>query len=131
MNTNGALLLIRLTALTIVIQIALGGLLTFGFISPEAHIVMGFTVYAVAIATLVLVFMNKYSLNFLKRMAFGMVVLLTGQIFLGFVTLATGSYLLAYFHLLLAIAIFGLAVSETFVANMSYKRAKQGIANES
>ena len=129
MKTNKALLLIRLTALSIVVQIALGGLLTFGFISPEAHIVMGFTVYAVSIATLVLVFLNTYSPDFLKNMTIGMVVLLTMQIFLGFATLATGSNLIAFFHLLLAIAIFGLAISETFVANIAYKRSNMGIAN--
>ena len=129
MKTNKALLLIRLTALSIVVQIALGGLLTFGFISPEAHIVMGFTVYAVSIATLVLVFLNTYSPVFLKNMTIGMVVLLTMQIFLGFATLATGSNLIAFFHLLLAIAIFGLAISETFVANIAYKRVNMGIAN--
>lgn len=129
MKTNKALLLIRLTALSIVVQIALGGLLTFGFISPEAHIVMGFTVYAVSIATLVLVFLNTYSPDFLKNMTIGMVVLLTMQIFLGFATLATGSNLIAFFHLLLAIAIFGLAISETFVANIAYKRVNMGIAN--
>ena len=129
MKTNKALLLIRLTALSIVVQIALGGLLTFGFISPEAHIVMGFTVYAVSIATLVLVFLNSYSPVFLKNMTIGMVVLLTMQIFLGFATLATGSNLIAFFHLLLAIAIFGLAISETFVANIAYKRSNMGIAN--
>lgn len=129
MKTNKALLLIRLTALSIVVQIALGGLLTFGFISPEAHIVMGFTVYAVSIATLVLVFLNSYSPVFLKNMTIGMVVLLTMQIFLGFATLATGSNLIAFFHLLLAIAIFGLAISETFVANIAYKRVNMGIAN--
>jgi hypothetical protein len=129
MKTNKALLLIRLTALSIVVQMALGGLLTFGFISPEAHIVMGFTVYAVSIATLVLVFLNTYSPVFLKNMTIGMVVLLTMQIFLGFATLATGSNLIAFFHLLLAIAIFGLAISETFVANIAYKRVNMGIAN--
>ena len=129
MKTNKALLLIRLTALSIVVQIALGGLLTFGFISPEAHIVMGFAVYAVSIATLVLVFLNTYSPDFLKNMTIGMVVLLTMQIFLGFATLATGSNLIAFFHLLLAIAIFGLAISETFVANIAYKRSNMGIAN--
>lgn len=129
MKTNKALSLIRLTALSIVIQIALGGLLTFGFISPEAHIVMGFTVYAVSIATIVLVFLNTYSPDFLKNMTIGMVVLLTMQIFLGFAILATGSDLIAFFHLLLAIAIFGLAISETFVANIAYKRVNMGIAN--
>ena len=128
---NSALLLIRLTALSIVVQIALGGLLTFGFISPEAHIIVGFTVYAFSIATVVLVFLNIYSPKFLKRMATGMVLLLTIQIFLGFVALDTGSNLIAFFHLLTAIAIFGLAVSETFVANMAYKRINMGSANGS
>ncbi len=128
---NSALLLIRLTALSIVVQIAIGGLLTFGFISPEAHIIMGFTVYAFSIATVVLVFLNIYSPKFLKRMATGMVLLLTIQIFLGFVALYTGSNLIAFFHLLTAIAIFGLAVSETFVANMVYKRINMGSANGS
>ncbi len=131
MKVIGALLMIRVTALTIVIQIALGGLLTFGFISPEAHIFMGFAVFAAAIVTLVLVFLNSYSLNFLKRMVVGMVVLLTVQILLGFATLATGSNIVAYFHLLLAIAIFGLAVSETFVANMAYNRVRKEAANAS
>ena len=128
---NSALLLIRLTALSIVVQIALGGLLTFGFISPEAHIIVGFTVYAFSIATVVFVFLNIYSSKFLKRMATGMVLLLTIQIFLGFVALDTGSNLIAFFHLLTAIAIFGLAVSETFVANMAYKRINMGSANGS
>ncbi len=130
-EVNWTLLLGRLTSLCIVLEMAPGGLLTFGFISSGAYIVVGFTVYAVSIATLLLVFPNSYSPKFLKNMAIGMVVLLTLQILLGFATLTSGNRILAFFHILPAIAILGLAVSETFVANIAYEHVNASPANGS
>ena len=53
------IVLFRLTAIVVFIQFALGGLLTYDFISPAPHIVVGFLVFALAIATMVFTFISK------------------------------------------------------------------------
>jgi heme A synthase len=109
-------LLFRVTAIVVFLQIALGGLLTFGFITPTPHIITGFVVLALAVATMAIALVSKPSFRPIQGLSVGLVVLLVVQIILGFVTLGSGSQLIAWVHLVNAIAIYGMAVAGGFMA---------------
>jgi heme A synthase len=114
MNTGP--LLFRITAGVVFLQIVLGGLLTFNFISPEPHIILGFIVFIIAIATMVVALITKPSFRPVIMISIIMVVLIIVQIILGFATLANGSQLIAWLHFVNAMAIYGAAISGTFLA---------------
>ena len=63
----------RLTATVTLIQIALGGLVTFGFIDAMAHITLGFPVAVVAIMTATVAFRSQLSDRQLRGVGFGIV----------------------------------------------------------
>lgn len=108
--------LFRLTAIMVFLQLLLGGLLTFNFISPELHIINGFIVFGLAIAALVVSLVSKPSFRPAQRLAAAMVVLILVQIALGFVTLNSGSQALAWVHFTVATGIYGMAIAGTFMA---------------
>lgn len=109
-------LLFRITGVAVFLQILLGGLLTFDFISPAPHIVVGLLVFVLAIATMVLAFVAKPSFKPPLALAAALVALVLIQIFLGFATLGTGSSLLALIHFVNAMAIYGVSIAGTFVS---------------
>jgi heme A synthase len=109
-------LLFRLTAAVVFIQLALGGLLTFDFIGAAPHIIVGFIVFGLAIATMVFALITKPAFKPIQRLSIGLVVLLVVQIILGFATLSSGSAVIAWVHLLNALAIYGMAIAGTFLA---------------
>jgi heme A synthase len=108
--------LFRLTAIVVVVQLLMGGLLTFDFISPEPHIVVGFIVFILAIVTMVASFVAKPSFRPLKIMSVALVILVFAQGILGFITLGTGSEVLAWIHFTNALVIYGIAVSAAFMS---------------
>src|SRR5579872_761463 len=110
------IVLFRLNAVVVFIQLALGGLLTFDFISAAPHIVVGFVVFALAIATMVFTFISKPVFKPARNLSIGLVVLLIIQIILGFATLSSGSSIIAWINLLNALAIYGMSIAGTFLA---------------
>ena len=98
------------------LQIALGGLLTFGFITPLPHIITGFAVLVLAIATMAVALASMPSFRLMQGLSLGLVVLIVVQIILGFVTLRSGDAIVAWVHLVIAMAIYGMAVAGTFMA---------------
>jgi hypothetical protein len=110
------ILLFRLTAVVIFLQLILGGLLTFDFISPAPHIVLGFIVFALAIATAIFAYIGKPAFKPVRGLSVGMVALIVVQIILGFATLDTGNAVLAWIHLVVALGIYGMAVAGIFLA---------------
>jgi heme A synthase len=108
--------LIRLTAVVVVLQLLLGGLLTFDFISAEPHIVLGFVVFILAIVTMVVSLVAKPSFRPLKLISVALVVLILVQIIIGFVTLKDGSGVVAWIHFANALVIYGVAVSAAFMS---------------
>ncbi len=72
-------------------QLLLGGLLTYDFISPAPHIVLGFVVFILAIATMVASLVAKPSSRPVKMVSIALVLLIVVQILLGFAALDTGS----------------------------------------
>ena len=109
-------LLFQITAAVIFLQLLLGGLLTFNFMNATVHIVMGFVVFFLAIATMIVALISKPPLRSLKTTSIAMVVLLLVQILLGFDALSTNSSSIAWVHFVNALLIYGLAVSGSFMA---------------
>jgi heme A synthase len=86
-------IIFRATAIMIFLQIALGGLLTFNFITPLPHIITGFVVLGFAIATMAIAVSARPRFKPLLGLSTGLVVLVIVQIILGFATLGTGARL--------------------------------------
>ena len=105
-----------MTAIVIFLQIALGGLLTFNFITPESHILTGLLVLILAIGCMVFALVSKPAFRPLQGLSVALVVLIVIQAILGFATLSNGSQVIAWIHLVNAIAIYGMALSGTFMA---------------
>jgi heme A synthase len=108
--------LFRVTGAVLGLQLLLGGLLTFGFISPEAHIVVGFVLFFLAIATMGVWLASKPAFRPMQVLTVVVVLLILLQIVLGFATLGSGSLVLAFVHFVNALLIFGAMISGTFMA---------------
>ena len=87
---------LRVTSLVVFLQIALGGLLTFSFITALPHIITGFAVLAFAIVTLVMAQTLKPPFRPLQGLSVGLVLLVVVQIILGFTTLSSGNQVIAW-----------------------------------
>lgn len=110
------IVLFRVTALAVFLQIAIGGLLTSDFIDPGVHILAGIVVLLLALATMAVALTSKPPFRPVQGLTVGLVVLILVQVVLGFATLGTGSQVLAWVHLVNALAIYGMAVAGTFMA---------------
>lgn len=109
-------LLLRVTSAVLGLQLLLGGLLTFGFISSEAHIVVGFLLFILSIATMAAWLAAKPSFRPMKVVTIVIVILILLQIVLGESTLHSGNQAVAFLHFVNALAIFGATISGTFMA---------------
>jgi heme A synthase len=122
----------RITSILVFLQIALGGLLTFSFISSLPHIITGFAVLAFAIATLVMAQRVKPPFRPLQGLSIGLVLLIVLQIILGFTTLSTGNQVIAWVHLLVAMTIYGMAIAGTFMSmRLDYRSREQSPSSAS
>jgi heme A synthase len=118
----------RVTSLLVFLQIALGGLLTFSFIDALPHIITGFAVLAFTIATLVMAQRVKPPFRPRQGLSLGLVLLIVVQIILGFTTLNTGNQIIAWVHLLVAMAIYGMAIAGTFMSmRLDYRIRDQSV----
>src|SRR6266852_1414708 len=121
---------LRVTSLVVFLQIALGGLLTFSFITVLPHIITGFAVLAFAIVTLVMAQTLKPPFRPLQGLSVGLVLLVVVQIILGFTILSTGNQVIAWVHLLVAMAIYGMVIAGTFMSmRLDYRSKEQSVAN--
>ena len=120
--------LFRVTMILVFIQIALGGLLTFDYISWVPHAITGFIVLALAIVTLIVAQTSKPPFRPLQGLSVGLVLLVVVQIILGFTTLSTGNQVIAWVHLLVAMAIYGMAIAGTFMSmRLDYRSREQSV----
>ena len=118
--------LFRLTATVVLVQIALGGLVTFGFVAPLVHIVWGTLVVAVAIFTAVTALRTKPPDGGLRGVSTGLMVGLLAQVALGFMTLSLGSSVLAWIHLMVGVLIYAMALTGmSFAQRAEYMSASQ------
>ena len=109
-------LLLQVTSAVLGLQLLLGGLLTFGFISSEAHIAVGFALFILSVATMAAWLASKPSFRPMKVVTAVIVVLILLQIVLGEATLNNGSQAIAFLHFVNAMAIFGAMISGAFMA---------------
>src|SRR5256712_12809795 len=118
----------RITSIVVFLQIALGGLLTFRFITSLPHIITGFAVLAFAIVTLVVAQTLKPPFRPLQGLSVGLVLLIIVQIILGFTTLSTGNLVIAWVHLLVAMGIYGMVIAGTFMSmRLDYRAREQSV----
>jgi len=122
-------LLYRLTGAAVGLQLAIGGLVTYGYIGAVGHILMGIIVGILVLVTLVYAVRMKPRMRQLVGVSIGVVVAVVIQALLGFGTLGTStngalSNALAYIHFLNALAIFGMSLSGTFMAMRSEGMAR-------
>ena len=115
--------LFRITSAMIFVQLLLGGLVTFDFIEPLYHIVVGIAVSVFAVATMVTALSSKLSLGPLRGISIGMVVLIIVQIILGFETLRTNSPAIAWVHFAVAMGIYAMSVAGSVMAFAIQRRA--------
>ncbi|MDG6998726.1 MAG: hypothetical protein JRN15_06400 [Nitrososphaerota archaeon] len=110
-------LLFRITTIVVFLQLLLGGLLTFDFINAGAHILAGLIIFILSVATMIVSLVSKPKSRPLQMTSVALVTLVIVQIILGFDTLDTGSQVIALIHFVNAMAIYGVAMSGTFVAS--------------
>lgn len=101
----------RMTAGVMLVQIALGGLVTFGFIGPLAHMIWGVVVFGVAVATAVVALRSKRTDGGLRSVSLGLIAALSVQVVLGLATLSLGSDELAWVHLVLGVLIYAMSLT--------------------
>lgn len=119
---------LRLTSILVFLQIALGGLLTFSFITALPHIITGFAVLAFAIVALVMAQTLRPPFRPLQGLSVGLVLLVVVQIILGFTTLSTGNQVIAWVHLLVAMGIYGMVIAGTFMSmRLDYRTREQPV----
>ena len=82
------------------------------------HIIVGFIVFALAIATMVVALRSKISQErVLQLMSVGLFALIVVQIILGFETLDSGSQVLAWIHFAVALGIYGMSAAASVMSS--------------
>ncbi len=119
-------LLFRITAIAIFVQLLLGGLLTFDFIDPAVHILMGLVVFVLAIGSTIASLVSKPEHRSLQITSFVMVALIISQMMLGLDTLDTGNQVIAWIHFVNAIVIYSIALLGALIALRSDQGNKVG-----
>ncbi|MDG6988284.1 MAG: hypothetical protein JRN21_03055 [Nitrososphaerota archaeon] len=106
-------LLFRITGAALAVQVALGGLVSFGFLDSSAHIVWGVVLGVLAIVSLVYVARMSPRPKRLFGLTIGIGVDILLQALIGFAVLRTSGALssgIAWVHLLNAFAVFAMAI---------------------
>ncbi|MDE1853762.1 MAG: hypothetical protein KGI38_08465 [Thaumarchaeota archaeon] len=109
-------LLFRITGIALFIQLAIGGLVTFGYIDSFVHIIWGVVLGVLALVTLAFVFRMQSRPKQLVGLTIGIGVDILLQGLLGFAALGTGSNVISFVHFLNALAIYGMTLAGTFMA---------------
>ena len=109
-------LLFRITGIALFIQLALGGLVTFGYLDSTAHLVWGVVLGVLAVVTLAFVLRMPSRPRQLVGLTIGIGVDILVQGLLGFAALGTGSNVISFVHFLNALAIYGMTLAGTFMA---------------
>lgn len=112
------------TGLALGIQVALGGLVTFGFLDTSVHIIWGVILGVLAIVALVTVARMSPRPKRLFGITVGIGVDILVQALVGFAVLGTSSnatlsYGIAWVHLLNAFAIFAMSMMGSGMAMMA------------
>ncbi len=123
-----ASLVFRITGIALGVQVALGGLVTFGFLDPSAHIVWGVLLGILAVVALVSVARISPRPKRLFGITIGIGADILLQALLGFAALGTSSNVslsngIAWVHLLNSFAIFAMLIMGSGMAMMASRTA--------
>lgn len=105
----------RILGIVLFVQLALGGLVTFGYLGPFPHLVWGVILGLLAVAALVFVYRLPSKPKQLVGITFGIGLDVLLQGVLGVAILRYPSEFLSWIHFLNALAIFGMTLSGTFM----------------
>jgi heme A synthase len=122
-----ASLIFRITSLFVFVQILLGGLLTFDFVTAAPHIIFGFLVLVLAILAAMVAWTSKPAFRPIRMLSMGLVVLVLVQVVLGFATLGSGSQIVAWLHFVVGMGIYGMSIAGTFMAMRWDTIARSGV----
>ena len=109
-------LMFRVMGIALFIQLALGGLVTFNYLDPLAHIVWGVVLGILALATLVYVVRMPSKPKQLVGLTIGIGADIVVQAVLGFAAIGTSSDAIAWLHFVNALAIYAMTFSGSFMA---------------
>lgn len=108
-------LMFRVLGIALFIQLALGGLVTFGYLGTEVHIIWGVVLGILAIITLAFVVKLPSKPSRLVGITIGIGVDILIQAMLGFAAMEMGD-VVSWIHFLNALAIYGMTLAATFMA---------------
>lgn len=118
----------RVLGIALFVQLALGGLVTFGFLGTEVHVAFGAILGLLAIATLAFVVRLPSKPGRLMWITVGIGVDILLQAMLGFAAMNMGD-VVSWLHFLNALAIYGMTLAATFMAMGASRMAAPAPAN--
>ncbi len=119
-------LLFRITGIVLFIQLALGGLVTFGYLDWTVHMMWGVVLGILAIVTLVFVLRMPSRPRQLVGLTIGIGVDILVQAMLGFAAQDTGNDVISWIHFLNSLAIYGMSLFGTFMAMAAARMSQAG-----
>lgn len=109
-------LLFRITGAVLFVQLALGGLVTFGYLDWTVHMGWGIVLGVMAVVTLIFVARMPSKSKRLLGLTIGIGVDILVQGLLGFAAQNTGNNAISWVHFLNALAIYGMTMAGMFMA---------------
>lgn len=118
----------RLMGIVLFIQLALGGLVTFGYLDWTVHMAWGVILGIFAVATLIFVMRTPSKSKQLVGLSIGIGVDILLQALLGFAAQDMGNEAISWIHFINALAIYGMTLAGTFMAMAAARMSGQPAA---
>jgi heme A synthase len=119
-------ILFRITGFALGIQLALGGLVTFGYIDWTIHMGWGIILGILALVLLVFVYRMPTRNKRLVGLTVGLGVDILVQALIGFASQDTGNNAISWVHLLNSYAIFAMLIMGMGIATMGARMGQMG-----
>jgi hypothetical protein len=119
-------LLFRITGIALGIQLALGGLVSFGYIDWTVHIGWGIVLGILALVTLIFVYRMPTKPRRLVSLSVGLGVDILVQALIGFAAQDTANSAISWIHLLNSYAIFAMLLMGMAMATMGSRMGPMG-----
>ena len=117
-------LMFRVMGIVLFVQLALGGLVTFGYLDWTVHVFWGVILGILAIVTLVYVLRMPSRPKQLVGLTVGIGVDILVQAMLGFAAQDMGNEMVSWVHFLNALAIYGMTLFGTFMATAAARMSE-------
>ena len=116
--------LFRIIGAVLFVQLALGGLVTFGYLDWTVHMGWGIVLGVMAVVTLIFVARMPSKPKRLLGLTVGIGVDILIQGLLGFAAQNTGNNAISWVHFLNSLAIYGMTLTGTFMAMAASRMAQ-------